>query len=188
MNANAAASSGRKIPVMVAVLAGAIVVLAALTVPQVWTFVSMSKNIAEKKKTLAAVEDGIRNIETYRREANALDAAYNDFLRRIPAQRDFTAYLELLSQLAGKNGVKIVAIEPQPVVEDPALFYVKIPVFIDAGAGYHQLGAFINDIEFSEKCMKVEAVKIEAGADAVPVHAAFLRVITVCLREADSGG
>ena len=104
-------------------------------------------------------------------------------MSRLPPQREFPVFLELLSNLAKQNDVKIIAIEPQKTIETPDLFFVRIPIFIDAYASYHDLGRFINDLEFSKKFMKIDDIKIESEDYGSEKHQIFLSVQAFCLRE-----
>lgn len=163
---------------------GAIAVaLVLLIVPQSMNMAKVSSETNEKKKILSALDEGIKNYTALELEYESLDKAYKDFIRRLPMQREFPVFLEMLSKLARENGVKIIAMEPQKVVDDPTLFFVKIPVLIDAYAGYHELGRFINELEYSQKFMRIDKIKItnaDVGQDKQQV---FLAVQTFCLKD-----
>ncbi len=159
------------------------VVLVLLIVPQTMNMAKVLAETNEKKKILSDLDEGIKNYTALELEYKSLDKAYRDFIRRLPLQKEFPVFLEVLSKLARENGVKIIAMEPQKVVDDPTLFFVKIPVMIDAYAGYHELGRFINDLEFSEKLMKIDNIKI-TNADVGPdKQQVFLVVHTFCLKD-----
>ena len=159
------------------------VVLVFLIVPQTMNMAKVSSEINEKKKILSDMDFGIKNFSALELEYESLNKAYQDFIMHLPLQREFPIFLELLSKLARENGVKIIAMEPQKVVDDPTLFFVKIPVLIDAYAGYHELGEFINGLEHSQKFMKIDKIKItnaDVGEDKQQV---FLAVQTFCLKD-----
>ncbi|MCK4993505.1 MAG: type 4a pilus biogenesis protein PilO [Candidatus Omnitrophica bacterium] len=171
------------IPFFQIALGVSVLVLILLIVPQVMNMAKVSGETNEKKKILSDLDLGIKNFTALELDHNSLDGAYKDFIRRLPLQREFPVFLELFSKLARENGVKIIAMEPQKVIDDPTLFFVKIPVLIDAYAGYHELGKFINELEFSSKLIKIDKIKIinmDVGQNKQQV---FLTVLTFCLKD-----
>ena len=100
-------------------------------------------------------------------------------------QKEFPVFLELISALAKKNNIKIIAIEPQAMIDNPDLFYMEFPVLIDALCGYHDLGRFINNLEDAKIFMKIKDIKI-ANDDIIPKqHNVFLNISTFCLKEVE---
>ncbi|MCG2711542.1 MAG: type 4a pilus biogenesis protein PilO [Candidatus Omnitrophica bacterium] len=158
------------------------VILVLLIVPQSMNMAKVLGETNEKKKILNDLDQGIKNYTALELEYESLDNAYKEFIRRLPLQREFPIFLELLSKLARENGVKIIAMEPQKVVDDTTLFFVKIPVLIDAYAGYHELGRFINEIESSQKFMKIDKIKMTMDTGLDKQHV-FLAVQTFCLKD-----
>ncbi len=158
-------------------------VLILLIIPQMMNMAKVSSETNEKKKILDDLDLGIKNFTALELERESLDSAYRDFIKRLPMQREFPVFLELISTLARKNNVKIIAMDPQKVVDDPTLFFVKIPVLIDAYAGYHDLGKFINELEFSDKLMKISKMKIINADVDQNKQQVFLAVQTFCLKD-----
>jgi len=172
-----------KIPLIQIGLGGAMAVCLVLTIPQLFHVGKICKQVTEKRKVLQDLERGIASFSSMELERDSLNDAFNDFLKRLPAEKEFSVFLELISKIARDRNVKIIAIEPQKVIEDPNPFYVKVPVLIDAYCGYHDLGKFINDLEFSDKLMKVESIKISNDDSNPGTQQIFLVVHTFCLRE-----
>ncbi len=172
-----------KIPVFQIALGGVAALCLILTLPQAFRVGKICKQVTEKRKVLQDLERGIATFTAMEQERDSLNSAFNDFLNRLPAQKDFPVFLEQISRIARNHDVKIIAIEPQKVIEDANPFYVKIPVMIDAYCGYHGLGGFINDLEFSDKLMKIENIKISSDEASPGIHQVFLLVHTFCLRE-----
>lgn len=162
------------------------VVLILLTAPQTMNMAKVSKETREKKKVLSDLDYGIKNFNTLEVEFNQLNDTYNDFVARLPLQREFPVFLELLSKLARESGVKIIAMEPQKTIDDPNSFFVKTPVLIDAYSGYHELGRFINEIEYSKKFMKINKMKITNADIGDGKQQIFLSILAYCLRDAEN--
>ncbi|MBU1924358.1 MAG: type 4a pilus biogenesis protein PilO [Candidatus Omnitrophica bacterium] len=177
-----------KLPILQILLAGTLVIFLLLTIPQCGNLSKVSKEVAEKRQTLADIEYGINNFHIFENELNSLQAQHDSFFSRLPPEREFPLFLELLSKLAKDSDVKIIAIEPQKVKDYlQNTLYVEIPVFINAYCGYHDLGRFINDIEFADKLMRVETVKIVAEGESAR-HQVVITVITFCLKDKEGEG
>jgi len=172
-----------KIPLFQIVLGIAAVVLLLLIVPQIINMGKISKDLNQKKKILTNLDSGIKNFTALEQEFESLNNAYNGFVERLPQQKEFPVFLELLSKLAKANNVKIVAIEPQKAIDDPTLFFIKTPVFIDAYAGYHDIGRFISSLERSSNFMRVEDIKISQADSEPGKEQLFLNVHAFCIRE-----
>lgn len=175
-----------KIPIIQIFFGCTAVVFLFLTIPQVMNMQKVSREVAEKSKVLKDLDTGIKNFALLQKDEESLSKAYNDFLNSLPDQREFSVFLELISKVARKNNVKIIAIEPQKVIDSDGSFFVKVPVFVDAYCGYHELGKFINDIEYANKFMRIGNIKItkdDPDSDKLQV---FLLINAFCLREANS--
>ena len=171
-----------KIPLIQLILGGVIIVFLVFTIPQVSNFMKVSKVVTEKKAILAKLDEGIRNMSVRKKEIEEMDFKNKNYMSKLTYQEEFAVVLELFSQEAKKNNVKIIAIEPQAQVEDPAKFYVKVPVFIDAICNYHSLGKFLSSLESASRFVKVETLRLDNdGADPL-VHQVFLRVDAFCLK------
>ncbi|MFH1061324.1 MAG: type 4a pilus biogenesis protein PilO [Candidatus Omnitrophota bacterium] len=175
-----------KIPVFQIVLGCIAAACLFLTVPQVINMQKISKEVADKRTILKDLDSGIKNFALLEKDEASMSKAYNDFLASLPAQKEFPIFLELISQMAKNNNVKIIAMEPQKTTDIQSLFFVKIPVFVDAYCGYHELGKFINDIESADKLMKIGTIKITKDDPDSEMLQVFLLIHTFCLIEDDS--
>lgn len=92
----------------------------------------------------------------------------------LPAEAELPRVIELLSDLAGRSQVKIQTIFPQRSAEEPGALkapsakansvpavYRDVLIQVDALAGYHQLGTFLNLVELADKPMQVASLLIE---------------------------
>ncbi|MBU1045167.1 MAG: type 4a pilus biogenesis protein PilO [Candidatus Omnitrophica bacterium] len=175
-----------KIPIFQIILGAIVVVCLVLTLPQLMNMQNLSKEITDKRKILNDLDAGIKNFDILEKEEESLSKAYSDFLASLPAQKDFPVFLELISKLAKNSDVKIAAIEPQKTTDAQGSFFIKIPVFIDAYCGYHELGKFLNEIEYADKFMRIGNIKItkdDPDSDKLQV---FIAIYAFCLSEDNS--
>lgn len=177
----------KKIPVFQIALIIIIIVCLGLIITQIINLGKVSKEVSTKRAILNEVDNGIRNFVSLKQELRSLEKTCTDFRNRLPSKKEFPVFLELLSRMAKDNNVKIIAIEPQELIDDPNLFFVKIPVFIDAYCGYHDLGKFINDLEYSDKLMRIDSIKISHDQNKdEEKNQVFLIIHAFCLKEENS--
>ncbi|MFH1458900.1 MAG: type 4a pilus biogenesis protein PilO [Candidatus Omnitrophota bacterium] len=173
-----------KISILQIALGVGAVLCIVITLPQLFNVGKVISEVNDKKRILNELDRNIKNLENSKKELEILEKEYKDFIARLPAQREFSIFLELLSRLAKKNGVKIIAMEPQTVIESPNLFFLKIPIYIDASCSYHELARFINELEYSNNLIKVEDIKISSEeSDEILQHQVFLNVHAFCLKD-----
>lgn len=94
-----------------------------------------------------------------------------DMEKRIPKEEEVYLILDEISLISKESGVKISQLKPlidneKVVVKTDTGDYYQLPMYIDASAGYHQLGMFLNYIEYSDIFMKVSEIEIsQSGSD-----------------------
>ncbi|MCP4649420.1 MAG: type 4a pilus biogenesis protein PilO [PVC group bacterium] len=172
-----------KLPVLQIVMGGVIISCLVLTIPQVLNLIKVSSAAAEKKAILTEIESGINNFDAWQKDLGSLKQIYLHNMSKLPLQKEFSVFLELFSKVAKKNNVKLIAIEPQKPVDDQDMFFVRIPVYIDAACGYHDLGKFLNDLEYSSKLLRIENIRIENDGVDPLIQQVFLRIDTFCVKE-----
>ncbi len=174
-----------KMPILPIILGVGIVICLVLIIPQVMNSMRTLREVLQKKAILKNIDCGIENFAAFEDELQLLNSLYEDYFNRLPPQKEFPVFLELISALAKKNNIKIIAIEPQAMIDNPDLFYMEFPVLIDALCGYHDLGRFINNLEDAKIFMKIKDIKI-ANDDIIPKqHNVFLNISTFCLKEVE---
>ena len=62
--------------------------------------------------------------------------------------------------------------------ESPSAIYEELPIALTARSGYHELGAFINQLENSERIFMVKTIEIKADPSDPKRHHATLVVET----------
>ena len=131
-----------------------------------------SQNAQEKLRGLEAV---VANEATIRQQYEQADQAVRGLRSQLPAESELSQLIQLLTDWADRSQVKIQTISPQrpeTVQEtgsgqpgsDKPVVYEDIFIQIDALAGYHQLGVFLNLIEGSDKPLHLSTLKISGNA------------------------
>jgi Tfp pilus assembly protein PilO len=180
----------QKLYILIAIfgIAGIVMYYNFLLKPQFAHFISKNKEfqaIRSKVKNgqmMIANEAGIkRQYENFVQQAGSLE-------KKLPGQDQISSLLEDFSNVAESSGVKILKIKP---LEAPVSLskqkvtnnaYTEFPILIEARAGYHQVGDFINKIESMDRFIKVTDIDI-AGSDKDPRHHDVkIRIITYVLQ------
>lgn len=180
----------QKIYILAAIfgIAGFMLYYNLLLKPQFSKFIAKNrefKMIKEKVKSgeaLIANEAAvIRQHENFAKKADYLE-------KRLPAHDQISSLLEDFSNVAESSGVSILRIkpleEPVPLSKQKAVnnSYTEFPILIEARAGYHQLGAFINKLETMDRFIRITDLDV-AGLDKDPRHHDIkIRIITYVLR------
>jgi Tfp pilus assembly protein PilO len=180
----------QKMYILIAIfgIAGLALYYNLLLKPQFSGFIAKNKEFrivrdrVKSEEIMIANEAGIkRQHENYAKQAEYLE-------KRLPGQDQISSLLEDFSKVAESSGVKILKIKPleapviaskQKVMNDS---YSEFPILIEARAGYHQLGAFVNKVESMDRFIKVTDMDI-AGIDKDPRrHDIKMRIITYVLQ------
>jgi len=180
----------QKIYILAAIfgLAGVMLYYSLLLKPQFSSFMVKNKEFGIVKArvknagTLIANEAGIiRQHEELKKQADYLE-------KRLPSQDKISNILEDFSNIAEASGVKILKIKP---LEDPMPSskqkagnnsYKEFPILIEARAGYHQLGFFVNKLEAMDRFIRVMDVDIMGNNRDPRHHDIKIRIITYVLQ------
>ena len=180
----------QKLYILIAIfgIVGLVVYYNFLLKPQFSGFIAKNKEFrivrdrVKNEGIMIANEAGIKKQhENFVKQAGYLE-------KRLPGQDQISNLLEDFSSVAESSGVKILKIKP---LEVPAPIskqkvtnnsYTEFPILIEARAGYHQVGDFVNKIESMDRFIKVTDIDI-AGTDKDPRHHDVkIRIITYVLQ------
>jgi Tfp pilus assembly protein PilO len=180
----------QKIYILAAIfgIAGLVIYYSFLLKPQFSGFIA-------KNKEFIAVRDRVKNGELMVANEAGIKRQHENFVKqaeylekRLPSQDQISSLLEDFSNVAESSGVKILKIKP---LETPAPIskqkvtnnaYTEFPILIEARAGYHQLGDFVNKIENMDRFIKITDMDI-TGTDKDPRHHDIkMRIITYVLQ------
>ena len=148
-----------------------------------------------KNKEYRVVRGRVKNEEAMIANEASLNRQYDNFQKqaeylqkRLPAQDQISSLLEDFSNVAESSGVKILRIKPleEPVPLNKAKqannAYTEFPILIEARAGYHQLGAFVDKLETMDRFIKITDIDI-AGMEKDPRrHDIKMRIVTYVLQ------
>ncbi len=119
---------------------------------QVGALRKLNTAIHQFKTETKAIRDGEKRISQYQAEAKRLDKKLETIDRMIKGKGDIPDILEDISRIANGNRVRIEQIVPDTVLASPVLkdadgAYYLLPIVVEAKAGYHEFGRFMNQLE-----------------------------------------
>jgi Tfp pilus assembly protein PilO len=182
----------QKIYVLIAIfgIAGLMLYYNLLLKPQFKGFMTKNKEFRVMRDRVKSEEIMIANEDAIKRQYTNLSKQAGYLEKRLPDQNQVSSFLEDFSKVAESSGVKILRIKP---LETPVAAaaskqkvannsYAEFPILIEARAGYHQLGVFVDKVENMDRFIKVTDIDI-SGIDKDPrYHDIKMRIITYVLQ------
>ena len=137
----------------------------------------IKRRVASSEALIAGGERIRLQYENFKKQSDLLE-------RKFPVQDEISSLLEDFSNTAESSGVNILKIKPLEMAGVASAagaqgaFYSIFPILIEARAGYHQLGSFINKLENMDRFIKVEKIDIKHSAADPRRHDIILQVVT----------
>lgn len=124
-----------------------------------------SKIIKLKKDIKAYAKDSAILEDIKRRQGKPHPVSLD---KRAISEGEITALLQDISSLANRRNIRIIQIKPskelkakEEKVSSQARFTPNL-ITLDVSCGYHNLGAFVNDLENARQFMAVQSLKIKS--------------------------
>jgi len=141
-------------------------------------FYAVKKRVA-KARALIASEARIKaQYKNLKKQSELLEKSF-------PNQDEVPTLLEDFSNIAESSRVRILKIKPLEVLGDSSSegivgnkVYSEFPILIEASAGYHQCGKFINKLEDMDRFIKIDDLDIRGNSSNPGRHNIRLRVTT----------
>ena len=98
------------------------------------------------------------NLPIYKQQMVDIEKTFGTLLRQLPDKSQMDGLLTDINQAGLEVGLEFDLFKPGP--EKPADFYAERPISIRVVGGYHQLGAFAQNIAKLPRIVTLEDVKI----------------------------
>lgn len=145
--------------------------------PAVGKWGSLRSEIREIRRNLLTVQKAKEKLARMETETAELRERTRKLEVRFPSRAELPELLEHLSNIAKKSGVEIVEILPTRPIQSEAqpakpqaVIYEELPIDFTAKSGYHELGAFINHLENSERIFAVKDIEIRSNSSSPRSH------------------
>jgi Tfp pilus assembly protein PilO len=128
--------------------------------PQLNSLLKIRGNVATMKDDLKEAKENISKLEDYKKDVERLKTEYDIEQTKIRSKEEVSFIMEKISVLADENHIKIDQILPRmedqkKILDNKKLAYFSLPIEIEARAGYHNFGEFINDLERADVYFKI---------------------------------
>ena len=149
-------------------IAALVVYYNLLLKPQFLSFIVYNRECISAKRSIKAARTLIANEDRIRRDYDNLKKQVDILDGNFANQDDISSLLQDFSRIAESSGVKILKIKPLDVIDNISedgttpRFYSEFPILIEAIAGYHQCGEFVNKLESMDRFIKIDDLDIKA--------------------------
>lgn len=113
--------------------------------------------------------------QTMQAEVATLLRQVEEHRKRLPPERDASWLLDQVLPIAERNGLRLNTITRQP--PSPVGDLTRLSISLDGSASYHQLGAFVDELERAESYLHVERLQM-SPPDATGKSAVQLLIST----------
>src|SRR3954463_9404930 len=171
--------------------------VAAITIANWYVFIDpMQTQIRERQGTLRALEDELiqkqsiaNNLAQFRHEKEILERRLAQALTELPNEANIDDLIRSLSEIAGKSGLVLNSIDPQP--EQRQSFYASIPIVMAVTGNYHEIGVFLDSLSKLARIVNVTNIKMGGArttAEKLVVSATYVATTFRFLPEAAPAG
>jgi len=99
-----------------------------------------------------------QNLNERRREMDVLQQKLEEALSELPESADLDELIAQLNEIGRKSGLEISAIEPVP--EESAQIYVKIPIKMALTGNYHEIAMFLQSLANLRRIVNVNNLQL----------------------------
>ncbi len=138
--------------------------------PQLATLTKINPEIKKLSDDISRAKTDIQRLPQYKKQMAGLEAKIADENGKMELREEVPLILEHLSQIALKHDVKINQIMPnnidsEIILENEDRVYYSMPIEIEARAGYHNFGKFIDAVEKGGIFLKVKTMMVASSGD-----------------------
>jgi Tfp pilus assembly protein PilO len=150
----------------------------------------LDQKIRSGDTELRHIQQALAQEPKLQREQEELTEAMRSLRTVMPAEQELASIIEQVSAMATHAGVKIQTIFPQRSLESfkvvagldekrpqQSKLFKEIPIQINALAGYHQLGAFLNRVEQGKQPMYLKSLRITTNPKELRRHTVEVVII-----------
>ena len=142
--------------------------------PEIGALRKVLPKVAGLNKNIKEADKLIDNIDSFKTKIADLKEKVGQYETRLPTKKEISSILNHLSALASQEDIKITGIKELKTIkgemQEGEQAYSGVPIEIDMKSGYHQLGKFINEIENSDRLMKIDDLEIKSSSENLTEH------------------
>lgn len=149
--------------------------LTFIVLPKTGEIARLSRAVSDQRDQINLVMSRVKKMEENKAKLESLRSEQRSYVKQLPPEKEVPGFLEGLSSIAQKAGVGIRSITPCAFFQQEEkgaqeVYYREIPFLITAKSGYHQLGAFISNLDETDRFVAIEYVKIQYDEKSPHAH------------------
>ncbi len=168
----------KKLLIFIAVLTVSILYFNFLIRPKLMKLLELNARESALKLNIANMQNELKIIDDYKKKLDNLKTESRDLKKRLSNSKELPNLISEFSKIAKDLDVKLVSIKPiarpsNPLVQEdtqPKKPYISIPIEIEATSGFHEMGAFINELESLNIFIKLIGLDMESDEDSLFMH------------------
>ena len=157
-----------KMPIRIAIVAGALVLLAGVFIWFIW--LPKTEEIKKTETEISNLDRQInqakikaKDLETLNATKAQVDIQFQEALLLLPNEKEIPSLLRKLTELGAESQLDVRSIQPQN--ERPKEFYLEIPIAIEVRGEYHNVAVFFDKIGHMERIMNIHNVSMRPVTD-----------------------
>ncbi|MFC1594477.1 type 4a pilus biogenesis protein PilO [Candidatus Omnitrophota bacterium] len=167
---------------MVVLLVVLILFLSFIFSPSTKKIADLKSQISAKENLLLSAERDLKNLESIKEEIAMLEQKSSEFEQKLPSEIKANLMIETLKEVTEETKLQFVSIEPQKTkrIDLPGSdnVYLELPIKITLKSGYDELIKFLDQIEQSDRLMKITDFSISSNPRELWEHAVELHIGT----------
>jgi len=155
-------------------LVGGFVVFLALAltvyfvhVPKVQRIGALQGELAQLGGEVSIYQAKVKRLDELVAENDRLQHLLAEQRRQLPEQHEVADLLEQVSDAGARSGLVFRLWRPGPAVPHESGLYQSLPVQVEVGGGYHQLGVFFEKVAHLDRIVNIGTLKMapDKGGD-----------------------
>lgn len=159
--------------------------------PQFVNWIQRRPQVQGLKAQIQEARQRLGQFPKREKELSDLKTQYELSGANLISQQQLPELLEKIAQAARSAGVRLEAVKPKVDISQltpgPS-GYLELPLEVDAVAGYHGLGVFLDTLERSDNLIRVQEFKIQADPKDLWNHQATFVLQSYLLPDGKSEG
>ncbi len=167
----------RKILLGIGAGIGLVAWMAFFFVPQCGKWAAGYSKVTELRRKISETHQGLSQLSGVEQALARLRAQYELPAVTPPPEEQLPELLEMIAQTARSSQVSLLSVKPKENLSQLSAGptgYLELPIQLEASAGYHQIGKFLDLLEHSESLVRVQKLKIQSNPDDLWKHQATL--------------
>lgn len=111
------------------------------------------------RQDLEAKQQKVVNLDALKQQLEDIQSSFGDMLKRLPNKTEVAALLVDISQQGLGAGLEFELFKPG--TEQPAEFYMELPISVRVTGDYHQLGRFVSGVADLPRIVTQHDIKIQ---------------------------